>query len=178
MSESRIAERYATSVVGLAQEKGLLESLKDDMHQLKSICESSRDFIIMLKSPIIGNSKKLSILRAIFKDANELTVKFLDLVTRKNRSRVLYEVSLEVIKQYNAIKGIQQAVVTTAVEISPELKARFEDAVKQISQKPLVDMEYKVEEKLIGGFVLSVGDRRLDNSIHNGLSRLRTELTV
>lgn len=176
MSNIRVAERYASSIVGLAQEKGLLEAIKDDMWQLKSICEESRDFLVMLKSPIINNSIKMNVLRKVFKDANEMSLRFLEIITRKNRANVLYEVAIEIIRDYNQLKGIQQAVVTTAVEVAPELKIRFEEAVKQISQMPMVDMDYQVDPKLLGGFVLAVGDKRIDNSVQNSLSRLRSSL--
>lgn len=176
MSDKRVAERYATSVVELAQEQGLLESLKDDMQEFRQLCEASREFLTMLKSPIIQNIKKNSILRAVFSQANDLSLRFFEVVSKKNRANVLYDIAVEIIHQYNSLKGIQAATVTTAVEVGPELKFRFEEAVKQISQKPQVELDYKVDKTLIGGYVLSVGDNRIDNSIQNGLKRLKTEL--
>ena len=65
MAESRIANRYAKPLLELAEERGDIKDVKKDMDLLKDLCESSRDFLLMLKSPIIPHLKKGEILKKI-----------------------------------------------------------------------------------------------------------------
>lgn len=77
MSEYRIASRYAKSLLGLAVEKKVLEEVKDDMKLLLEVSSENRDLALMLKSPVIGHSKKLVVLNMIFKGkVNDMTMSF------------------------------------------------------------------------------------------------------
>ena len=67
MSDSRVAKRYAKPLLQLADERGKLDAVKQDLEMFVSLCEESRDLSNMLKSPIIPHLKKLSILEAVFK---------------------------------------------------------------------------------------------------------------
>ncbi len=58
MPNPRIAARYAKSLVGLAQERGELEAMYQDMQLLQSICKSNNDFVNLLRSPVIRADKK------------------------------------------------------------------------------------------------------------------------
>jgi F-type H+-transporting ATPase subunit delta len=67
MSDSRIAVRYAKPLLSLAQEQGKLDIVKDDMEAFLKICDADRNFVLMLKSPVIPHTKKAKILDLIFK---------------------------------------------------------------------------------------------------------------
>ena len=58
MSEQTVAFRYAKSLIGLAQEKGLLDRVNEDMKLFTQVCEDSREFTLALKSPIVKHWKK------------------------------------------------------------------------------------------------------------------------
>ena len=51
MKGTRVALRYAKSLLSLADERNILEQVKDDMLTLASVCEENSDFRDMLKSP-------------------------------------------------------------------------------------------------------------------------------
>ncbi|MDW7695716.1 ATP synthase F1 subunit delta [Flammeovirgaceae bacterium SG7u.111] len=176
-ADSRVAIRYAKSLVSLADEKGLLEDIKNDMQLVFDTCTASRDLRLMLKSPIIHNDKKLSILKEIFeKSLNKLTVSFIEIISRKNREAVLVAVAEESIKLYNGLKGIQTAKLVTAFEVDKALKEKFVGIVKEVSGKDKVELEVEVDTSILGGFVLTVGDKKLDDSIATKMSTLKRQL--
>ncbi len=176
-ADSRVAIRYAKSLVSLADEKGLLEDVKNDMQLIFDTCKNSRDLRLMLKSPIIYNDKKLSILKEVFaKNLNELTVSFIEIVSRKNREAVLVAIAEESIKVYNSLKGIQTAKLVTAFEVDKVLKEKFISIVKEVSGKDKVELEVEVDTSILGGFVLTVGDKKLDDSIATKMSTLKRQL--
>ena len=71
MKETRVAMRYAKSLISLAEERQVLEQVKEDMVIIKSVCEENQDFNNMLKSPVVKTDKKSAILKEIF--AKELS---------------------------------------------------------------------------------------------------------
>lgn len=177
MSDIRIASRYAKSLIGLAQEKGILEEVHNDMKAFDEVVKENRELLLALKNPILKPEKKKAILNALFGDVNELTKAFFDIVTKKNRTDILPAVASEFHKQYNIIKDIQVAQITTAAPLDARLRDRFISLVRDISGKQNIQLNEKVNDQLIGGFVLRVGDKQIDDSLKTKLNHLRRELT-
>ncbi|MDH5474449.1 MAG: ATP synthase F1 subunit delta [Cyclobacteriaceae bacterium] len=178
MSDVRAASRYAKSLLELADEKGVLDEVQKDMLLLSSVCEENRDFLMMLKNPIVKHRKKREILEAIFKGkVNEITCAIFDIITRKNREPILPTIATEFNKQYNVINGIVTAKITTTTPLDSKLKKEFEEIVLQISKGNSVQLEEVVDENIIGGFVLNVEDKQIDDSIKTKLNELKIKFS-
>ncbi|WP_286755028.1 MULTISPECIES: ATP synthase F1 subunit delta [Roseivirga] len=177
MSEYRIASRYAKSLLDLSVEKGELEQVNNDMQLLVNLASENRDLVLMLKSPIITHDKKLAVLNKVFTGkVSELTMAFFKILTKKHREAYLVGIAKEFHHQYNAHKGIEEATVTTTFPLNDALRKEFENVVKKISNKE-VELTEKVDESLIGGFILKIGDRQIDDSVSSKLKALRVEFT-
>ncbi|WP_226389992.1 ATP synthase F1 subunit delta [Penaeicola halotolerans] len=175
MTSTQVASRYAKSLLGLALERGVLEEVNRDMQFFSSTCKLNPDFVLMLKNPIINHSKKLSILKAIFADkVDQLTFSFFEIITRKNRESDLPAIATEFHHQYNVQSNVQEATITTTFVLTQELREKFRSIVKEISGKE-VELLEKVNPDLIGGYILKVGDRQIDESISSHLKALRVE---
>lgn len=175
MSDIRVASRYAKSLLDLAQEKGVLEQVQQDMVLFTRTIRENRDFQLFLTNPIVNNGKKLAILKSIFTGkVSDLTLRFFLLLSEKNREAVLETVALEFEKQYNILKGIQKAQVTSAVPLTPELRTQLNQRIAQLTGKT-IQLEEKVDPSLIGGFVLRVGDQQVDDSIRTNLRNLKNK---
>ncbi|MTI20146.1 ATP synthase F1 subunit delta [Fulvivirga sp. RKSG066] len=178
MSEYRVASRYAKSLLELADEKGVLEPVLEDMQQFSKLCAESREFVLMLKNPIIKHDKKNMILKKVFEgNAHELTLAIFDIITKKNRESILPGIAREFQNQYKVQQGIEEAKVTTAVPLSPELKKSLEEVVLKISSKKKVELVESVDKELIGGFILKVGDRQIDDSLKSKLKALELKFS-
>ena len=177
MQNHRAASRYAKSLIELAQERKVLEEVYADMQLFSAVADENRIFSVMLKNPIINHDKKRNILRSLFgKRMNELTLLSFDLITKKNRENILEDVAYEFKVQYNKLKGLQVAEIATTIKLDKDLKDRFKELVKEISGMT-ADLNEVVNEDLVGGFVLKVGDYRLDQSIKTQLQNIEKELT-
>lgn len=177
MSVGRIAVRYATPILELAEEKKVLDEVKSDMQSFKSICDESKDFSLMLKSPIISHLKKADILKKIFTGkVNDLTLQAFDLITRKSREAILEDVAEEFLHLYNAKKGLAEVSVTTSVKLDANMKKAFEKLAKDITGKQPVLSE-KVDPSIVGGYVLKVGDRQIDDSVSGQLKELKLKFS-
>lgn len=177
MSEYRIASRYAKSLLDLAVERKVLEEVNKDMQLLTGIAEESRDLVLMLKSPIITHDRKLAVLNNVFKGkVNDMTMSFFTILTKKHREAYLIAVAKEFHHQYNVHKGIEEATITTTFPLTDALRKEFVAVVERITSKK-VELTEKVDESLIGGFILKIGDRQIDDSINSKLKALRLEFT-
>lgn len=177
MSDVRVASRYAKSLIELAQERGILENVYQDMLLFSKTVTASRDLGLMLRNPIVKHDKKLAVLKAIFTGkVNDLTLSFFTIITEKNREAVLNSVATEFLTQYNLLKKVQKAQVTTATPLTPVLRAEFNRMVLDRTGMETVVLEEVVDPAIIGGFVLRIGDVQIDDSISASLLRLKNKL--
>lgn len=176
MSESTVAVRYAKSLISLAEEQKVVEAVYDDMLFFKKIADENRGLMLALRSPVVRHEKKMSLLREIFKArVNPVSYSIFEIITKKNRESIIYAIADEFVKLYDESKGIVVAHVTTAVGLTEDLRQQFKKTVADATQK-VVQLEEKTDERLIGGYVLRVGDRQIDASIRKQLNDLKLSL--
>jgi F-type H+-transporting ATPase subunit delta len=176
MSGYRVASRYAKSVFDLAIELNLVDQVYHDMLLVEKVCAENRSLVTVLKNPIIRYDYKLKVLNKIFdKHISKLTSKFFGLLCRKNRASVLPDTSEIFVAHYHDYKGIIRASVTSAVKLPANLQKDFEAAISKATGME-VELTTKLDETIIGGYVLQVGDDMIDNSLKNKLDRLRRSL--
>ncbi|WP_370088896.1 ATP synthase F1 subunit delta [Ekhidna sp.] len=177
MSVGRIAVRYATPILELAEEKNVLDSVKADMESFLNVCEESRDFSLMLKSPIISHFKKADILKKVFTGkVNELTLQSFDIITRKSRESLLEDIAKEFLHLYNVKKGFSEVSVTTSIKLDADMKKAFEKLAKDITGKEPI-LKEKVDPEIVGGYILRLGDRQLDESVSGQLKDLKLKFS-
>jgi F-type H+-transporting ATPase subunit delta len=173
MADSRVAARYVKSLLGLAVEKGVLEDVHRDMQLFSRVCKENRNFVAMLRSPVIRHENKRAILQKLFSGkVNALTMAMISLITQKNREPILPTMASEFHNGYNAYKGIGKAFLTTTVPPDKELLELMEALSKKLANKQTIELETSVDSNLIGGFVLNVGDRQIDASIRSKLRKM------
>lgn len=176
MLNPRLAGRYAKSLLDLSLERNELETTYNDMLFLQSVCKSSKDFVSLLKSPVIPSDKKDKILDAITAGrVSELTSSFNKLLVQKNRETFLPEIITAFIQQYKDYKNIHIVTLTTATAVSEELKQSIVDKVKSTTAMQNIELNAEVKEDIIGGFILEVGDQLVDASIAFDLNNIKKQ---
>ena len=166
MPNPRLASRYAKSLIDLAIERGELEKVVADMQWLQGICKSNRDFVNLLRSPIIKADTKKKIVTAITAgNITEMTAGFNALLITKGRESNLPEIAAAFITAYNKHKNIHIIRLTTAAPVSDSFKSAIIEQVKKSAGFQNIELEEKIDADLIGGFVLQVGDKLVDASI-------------
>ena len=173
---SKAGARYAKSLIDLSTEQNALEEIKNDMVLFEKIVDDNSELEAILKNPIVPLDKKLGILKNVFgSKVHQITNSFLQLVVNKGRSAILFDTAKQFVAQYNAIKGIVTAEVTSAIALTDTSIAEVISLVKKEMGAKEVIVKEKVDEKLIGGFILKVGDKQFDASIASGLNKLKKE---
>ena len=176
MLNPRLAGRYAKSLIDLAIERNELEAVYNDMLFLQSVCNMSKDFVVLLKSPVIPGDKKVKILDAITSGKiTTLTATFNKLLIRKGREIFLPEIIIAFIQQYKDYKGVHIVTLTTATTVSEELKKAIVDKVKATTSMQNIELHTEVKEDIIGGFILETGDLLIDASIAFDLNNIKKQ---
>jgi F-type H+-transporting ATPase subunit delta len=178
MPNPRLADRYAKSLMDLAQERSALEAVYADMKFLKAVCKASREFALLLKSPVIRHDQKNAIVSAVTKGRiSELSSVFCSLLVRKGRESELPEIADAFINQYHTLRNIHIVKLSTAVPLSEELKNTISKKVQEAQHLGTVELETAVDEKLIGGFVLEFRDYLVDASILRDLKDISKQFS-
>jgi F-type H+-transporting ATPase subunit delta len=176
MQNPRLAGRYAKSLVDLAKEQNQLEAVYADMKYLQGVCQQSREFTNLLRSPVINSDIKEKIVTSVIsKNVGELSAAFIGLLVKKSRENILPEIAFSVIEQYNEIKGIHRVKLTTASAASDDLKASVISRLKANTPFQQIELETEVNEALIGGFQLEYNGNLIDASIARDLRDIQKQ---
>ncbi len=173
---SRLAERYAKSLWTVGVEQNIIDKLYDDMLCLQTLCKQNRDFIDVLKSPVVKAYTKEKIIHALLeKKIQPITFSFISLLLKKNREYDLFDIVNAWITLYDQEKNICQVQLITAVPLSKEIENRVVQEIKNKGKMQQVQLESKVDNALIGGFVLEFDNQIIDASIAHKLKMLKKE---
>lgn len=178
MQNPRLAGRYARSIIDLAIEKDQLDVVYADMQYLEALCKASKEFVGLLKSPIVKADKKQAVLDAVTKGKlSAVTEGFNKLLVLKNRENVLPEIVTAFIEQYNVIKGIHKVKLTTAQPLTEVMKASILGKITSETTMQNVELETLTNEELVGGFVLEYNNNLVDASILRDLKDIKKQFT-
>lgn len=173
MLNPRVASRYAKSILDLAIERGKLEEVYNDMLYLQQLNKASREFLNLLRSPVVKPDAKIKAVNAVTAGKiSDLTKTFTTLLINKTRESVLPEVITSFIQQYKQKKHINTVKLTTASPISDEVKNSIIAQVRKTSDMEIIELETVVDPEIIGGFVLQAGDKLIDASISYDLQTI------
>ena len=130
----------------------------------------------MFFSPVVKPYKKIIVLKKVFGDSiSETTQKFFELIIKKGREANIREIADNYIHIYNESKNIIEADITTAVSIDDKLRNDIKAKLKAQLNKE-INLNEKVDSKILGGYILRVKDKQEDKSLKTKLNRLKREL--
>lgn len=173
---SRVAKRYAKAVFSLAHEDNLLDKVSVDFIQIADLAVQSSEFSTLLSNPLINEKDKLSILEQVLSGKIEpMTLNFLKLLADKKRIASLSEIAEEfrimMLSHSNHVEG----ELISAVALNVSQVNAIKNNIEEITGKAVLLTE-KLDQSVLGGFIVKVEDWVLDNSIRYQLSKLREKL--
>jgi F-type H+-transporting ATPase subunit delta len=176
MSNLRIAHRYAEALMEEAEGLHVLKDVSNDLASIQNIIKESREFRLFLKSPVIKNEKKRQMFEMAFgKSIHPLTLRFLILLSEKERENELPGIIKAFFQLQEESLGIVKVDIKAAKELSAQqiaqLKVWFEAYLKK-----QVRIDMNVDSQLIGGFFARAGDTVFDGSVKHQLEMLHQRL--
>jgi len=175
MNYSAIAVRYSKALLSLAEEKGILDEVQKDISLIQSVCNTEHEFKRLLDFPVIPASKKIGIFTEVFgKKINTLTLEFLKLIANNRRESHLFLMTYAFLSLYKAKQGIKTVTFTSVGKIDDTVRKSIRDLVKKHYNAD-IELVEKIDNEIIGGFVLRVDDEQFDASVANQLEKIKRE---
>ncbi|MGH2989316.1 MAG: ATP synthase F1 subunit delta, partial [Solirubrobacterales bacterium] len=159
----------------VAKEKGKLDVIREQLAQVADALERDRELAVFFFSPYFSSAEKRDgIARAVSGAEPELT-NFLELLVEKHRMPVIFRIRRRFNEMWAEENKRLEVTLTSAVELDPEIVERVGAEIERQTDRT-VEMESRVDENVLGGLVLQVGNMVLDASIRNRLETLRKEV--
>jgi F-type H+-transporting ATPase subunit delta len=131
----------------------------------------------MLQSPVIRSSDKKKVLNTAFDKVSKMTNSLVNTLITNKRIALLGEVAVKYNQLYDALRDAQVAQVITATPLTKELEKKVLAKIKELTGKA-TEIENTIDETILGGFILRVGDMQYDASVSNKLNTLKREFTL
>jgi F-type H+-transporting ATPase subunit delta len=171
---SGVAGRYAAALFDLAKDADLLDVVRQDLADLKRLIGESADLAELVRSPLFSRDDQMKGIGAVLDraGASDLTKRFLAVVAKNRR---LFAVS-QMVDAYFALladhRGEMTAEVVSAYPLTDQQTAELTETLSaQLSRK--IQINASVDNSLLGGLVVRVGSRMIDNSLRTKLSNLQ-----
>jgi len=173
---TKSASRYAKALLELAIEQNKIDKVSSDMRAILAANNESNDLQLFLNSPLIQSDKKISILNQLFEYFDQVSTSFLALITKNRREGILVEIA----SSFEALLKEHQGIVPVTLVASKKLD---ESTVQSIlakvkpTVKGTIELTEKIDEELLGGFVVKIGNTQFDASVANQFKNLKQRLT-
>lgn len=172
-SESTVSRVYAEALFAIANERDDRAELDQELRDLAKVFRENKDIKNFFASPGTPRDDKIKLIDTVFKpNLNSATVGFMHLLVRKGREMYLERILTAYEKLVHESEGRVEVEITSAKPLTAELLASLETQLKKAHGDKL-QIESSVDERLIAGMQVRVGDRLLDTSVRSRLLRLR-----
>jgi F-type H+-transporting ATPase subunit delta len=168
-----LAERYATALFALAEERRTLDAVASDLATLKGLLAESADLRRLIRSPVIAREAQAKAVAALAERAalQQVTRNFLGLLARNRRLFALPEMIRHYLATLAARRGEVTAEIAVAQELSVAQRERItSELARAAGQK--VSLDIRIDPDLLAGLTVRLGSRLVDASLKHKLHRL------
>ena len=175
MKSTKVASRYAKALLEIAKEQNKVSSVLKDMNFLLQTNSSTTDFESLISSPIISAEKKIETFEKVFGQFEDVSKSFLKLITDNRRESNLPAIAQSFILQVKDHEGIIPITITSAIPLDDSIRDTIVAKI-QNTVKDKLEIKEQIDESLVGGFVVKMGDMEIDASISNQFNNLKKRL--
>ena len=171
---SGLSGRYAKAIYELAEEKKILTKIVDDFMKLKKLLEESDSFSNLIMSPAISKFDKQNLILKILNKAKaqKLTTKFFGILANNGRLTLINEVIDNFLSEVSRINGEVKAEVISSFVLDQNQQNKVVSAITEATGIKKIILSTSVDESLIGGLIVKIGSKMIDNSLKTKLNRL------
>ncbi len=167
-----IARVYAEALFDVASEKDKLDEVRSELAEFADALDSDQEMQVFFFSPYFSTAEKQEGIEKAVSGASEEFRNFLDLLTEKNRMSVIFRIRRAYEELWRRHNRSIDVTVTSAVELDPDVVKKIGKEIEEQTGQS-VELSSRVDDAILGGLVLQVGNMVLDASIRNRLEKLR-----
>ncbi len=167
-----VARVYADALFDVARENGKLDAIGAELKEFVDALEGDRDLQVFFFSPYFSSAEKVDGLKRAIDGADPELVNFLELLIEKSRMTEIFRIRRQFEQLWKQENKRIDVTVTSAVELDPAVVEKIgEEIERQTGQK--AELASRVDDDILGGIVLQVGNMVLDASIRSRLEKLK-----
>ncbi len=167
-------QRYARALFELAVERNTIDQWASDLSQMAQVMQDE-EFSLFLKHAQVPLEQKISALATVLPDVDPLVRNLGSLLITRGSVDSVGDVSEGYNRLVDEQLGRQRIEVTTAVELDAAEAERIQQFVVNLIRREVV-MSSRVDESILGGMIIQIGDRLLDGSARSRLEELRKQI--
>lgn len=176
MTKHPVARVYTEALFDIAKAKSAVEETGNELGDFRALLEKEPKIALLLESPILETTTKLDILkRALQGNVSDLVADFLSLLLKKGRFAALPSIAEAFREMADAHAGRTRVHVATAAPLAAELRDEIRASVARLLSREVV-LEDGVEPALVGGAVITIGDKVYDGSLATRLTKAKKQI--
>ena len=171
-----VSKTYGDALFELALENNQLDSMFEEIEVVSKVISDYSDLTKLMNHPKIIKEEKIKLIEDIFTDkvSKELVGLMRMMVEKDHYNEInnVFSYFMDKVKEY---KNIGTAYITSAMELTDDQKKAVEIRLLEPTKYLQFEMHFDVDESLIGGMLIRIGDRVVDSSIKTMLSGLKRD---
>jgi len=171
-----VAKRYAKSFFDLAKEKKNLETTYKEVNFFLEIFKKEKSVLNFLNNPVLSNNKKSDVFEKMFGSSCTNFIKSIIIFVIKNkRTNILIQIFEEFNSLFHVEKNIVKVELTTASNISNELR---DSIISKVGSEKKILLDEKVNKSLMGGVLLQIEDKQYDSTVRNRINKIKSSFKI
>lgn len=173
------AKNYANALIEVVRDKkSTFDEISKDFENVREILNMSPELREILNNPTISLQAQTDIAIDVFKnEVSSTMLDFIKIVIDKKRFKEFSQIYRAYLEKLNEISNIQPVKVTSAIELSEDKKLQV---IKKLEEKlnKTVKPEWELDDDIIAGLVIRIGDNVIDMSLKNKLAKMKKDLIL
>jgi F-type H+-transporting ATPase subunit delta len=176
MRQTTIARNYAEALLALARKANDLDGWGRMIDDIAAVLQRDPTFRNFMASPRVSARQKIDVLaRALSDRVPQLFLRFLQALVRNRRQMLIADIAVKYHARVDEVTGRVHARVTVARATDDSERELIADRLSQVIGKTVVP-HLNVDERILGGLVVRVGDTVMDGSLRKRLNSLRRRM--
>jgi len=175
VAANEVARVYASALLDIGQERKILSQLEEELGFIAKLLDD-RDLVLFFSAPGVTKDSKKAFGDRIFKgELSEISVNFLKTLIDNNRQLSIKDIHEALIELIDELNNRQRVQVVSSSSLTAEAAKKIKDALEKKFNKEII-IEEVVDETIIGGIVIKIGDLVIDGSLAKDLRNIREKL--
>lgn len=173
--EAGAARRYARALFNVTQSRGTIDEAAQSLNEVATSIEATPLLLNTLHNPHMTTARKRSLVERVFVGLQSDAARLVYLMVENDREDDLVDTAREYSRLVDEYRGLADATVTSAVPLSPQQENALVEKLQSMSGQT-IRLQTRVDETLLGGLVVRLGDKFIDASVATQLQGIREKL--
>ncbi len=168
-----ISKTYGDALFDVALEDGTMDALTEEVQTLSKVFKENEELSRFISHPKVSKTDKIQMIEHVFKGRfSDTLVGFLVLIIDKGRYQEIFSIMEYYMDRVREHKKIGVVWVTSALTLSKKQQEKIKQSLLATTQYNKLQIQYTVDKTILGGLIIRIKDRVVDNSIRSQIKAM------